>query len=51
MKSDGLKYNPRIITKEERQQWVNRWNTLKPSKTRDLTVKMWGGTPKQNDKK
>ena len=35
------------MSKEERQDWIDRWNRLKPSPTRDMTIKIWGGKPKQ----
>jgi len=33
------------MTKEERQHWIDRWNSLKPSPKRDMIIKMWGGKP------
>jgi len=35
------------MTEEERQHWIDRWNRLKPSPARDMTIKIWGGKPKQ----
>ena len=36
------------MTKEERQHWIDRWNSLKPSPKRDMIIKMWGGKPNTN---
>ena len=41
------------MTKEERQHWIDRWNSLKPlpkdglmwKGKRDMIIKMWGGKP------
>ena len=30
---------------EQVQYWIDRWNRLKPSPTRDMVIKMWGGKP------
>ena len=30
---------------EQVQHWIERWNRLKPSPTRDIVIKMWGGEP------
>ena len=37
------------MTKEERQHWIDRWNSLKPSPKRDMAIKMWGGKPKRDE--
>jgi hypothetical protein len=38
------------MTKEERQHWIDRWNSLKPSPKRDMIIKMWGGKPNTKER-
>ena len=37
------------MSQEEIKHWIGRWKSLKPSKTRDMTLKIWskGLKPKQ----
>ena len=40
--------NPKKMTNQEIQHWMDRWNKLKPSPTRDMVIKMWGGKSTQS---
>lgn len=38
------------MTKEERQHWIDRWNRLRSSHTRDAVIKAWGGKPNTKER-
>ncbi len=38
------------MTKEEKQHWIDRWNRLRPSPTRDAVIKAWGGKPNTKER-
>jgi len=37
-----------IKDEEDIKHWIGRWKRLKPSKTRDMTLKIWSKGLKQN---
>ena len=38
---DNSKKQSKRISSEEIKHWINRWKKLKPSKTRDMIIKIW----------
>ena len=31
----------KVMSKEEIKEWIDRWSKLKPSKRRDVVIKIW----------
>jgi hypothetical protein len=31
----------KVVSKEEIKEWIDRWSKLKPSKRRDVVIKIW----------
>ena len=40
--------NKKRMSQEEIKHWINRWKKLKPSKTRDMVIKIWSKGLNQN---